>query len=144
MPPVNVSDLLRQPTDKAERPALLPDGHFTGTILRHEFDKSRQKKTPLVRFFLNPTGVSTDLTEEDIEGINLKTLELRLEFYLTPKSMYRLADFLDGVLGEGSGEGYDERLPETNGANVIFGVRQRLNDEGKPIGNEVTTVVGEN
>lgn len=140
---VDVRALLSQATNTVERPPVLPQGHFHGTVLRSEFDKSRQKKTPLIRFYLNPTSAGDDVAEEDMEGINLKAIELRYEFYLTPKSMYRLSDFLDALLGEAEGSSFDERIPEVIGAACLIGVRQRLDDDGKAVGNDITTVTAD-
>ena len=139
MATVNVKDLLSKPADSFERPPVFPQGHYFGTIVKHEFDKSRAKKTPLIRFYLNPTGGSDDVDPEEIANIDLKKVLWRYEFYLTAKSMYHLADFLDRVLGESS-ERLDERVPMTTGTEVLIGIRQRINDEGEVTGNEVTKV----
>jgi hypothetical protein len=139
MATINVKDLLSKPADSFERPPVFPAGHYLGTIVKHEFDKSRAKKTPLIRFYLNPTAPSDDVDPEDVANIDLKKVLWRYEFYLTPTAMYRLADFLDAVLGE-STESLDERIPSTSGTEVLIGIRQRTNDEGEVTGNEVTKV----
>ena len=136
---VNVKDLLSKPADSFERPPILPAGHYTGTFVKHEFDKSRQKKTPLIRFYLNPTTPGDDVDPDEVRNIDFKKVLLRHEFYLTPGAMYRLGDFLDAVLGESS-DNVDERIPQTTGLEVHIGLRQRMNDDGDPAGNEVTTV----
>lgn len=136
---INVKDLLSKPADSFERPPILPAGHFRGTIVKHEFDRSRQKKTPLIRFYLNPTEPEDDVDPEDVANIDLKKVLLRHEFYLTQNALYRLGDFLNAVLGESS-ENVDERIPMTTGLEVIIGVRQRMGDNGEPAGNEVADV----
>jgi len=139
MATVNVRELLSRPSNTVERPPVLPAGHFEGSVLRFEFGKSGQKKTPQVTFFFSVSGATSDVDEEDVAGINFQRVELRQVFYLTDKALYRLVDFLDAVQGE-STENIDDRINELPGTAVIIGVRQRLNDDGEATGNDVTTV----
>lgn len=118
-------ELLSQPTDKVERPRALADGHYYGFIKDHEFGTSRQKQTPFVAFILTPSEETTDVAEGANAGIDLSKREMRKTLYITPASLYRLTDFLDQSMGKETGRSFDERIPETRGARVMFHVTHR-------------------
>lgn len=134
--------LLSQPTDAVERPRAIADGHYIGEITRHEFGVSRQKQTPFVRFFIVPHEETEDVPEGANDGLVLTRRELRRDFYITPNSLYRLSDMLDAVLGKASGRSFDERIPETRNARVLFQVTHRDSEDGTEQYNEVGTIVG--
>ena len=118
-------ELLQQSTDQVERPRPVADGHYIGEIRGHEFDRSRNKQTPLVRFIMVPLEETTDVADGANAGMELARKELRKEFYITPTAMYRLTDFLDAVLGKTTGRSFDERIPDTRGVRVLFQVTHR-------------------
>lgn len=139
-------ELLRNTTGSVERPKALAEGHYIGTIRAHEFGQSARKQTPFVRLLLVPSEETEDVAEGANAGITLANQELRVDYYITAKSLYRIGDMLDGVLGADPNRAFDERLPEVNGARVMFGVTQRESDrtdsDGTPIVfNDVTTIV---
>jgi hypothetical protein len=134
-------ELLSQPTDQVERPKPIADGHYLGEIKSHEFGLSRQKQTPFVRFILTPEEGTGDVDEAANAGIDFSRRELRKDFYITPNSLYRLSDMLDAVLGKQQGRSFDERIPETRGAKVMFQVTHRDNEEGTESYNEVGTIL---
>ncbi len=138
---VNFRELLKQPTDAAERPKALAVGHYVGTIKGHEFGLSKQKQTPFVRFFLTPEEEYTDVADGANAGIDLSKRDLRRDFYLTPTALYRLSDFLDAVLGKQTGRSFDVRIPETRGVRVMFQVTQRENDEKTEVYNDIGSVI---
>lgn len=133
--------LLSQPTDAVERPKALAAGHYIGEIKTHEFGQSRQKQTPYVRFVLTPSEETADVMEGANAGTDLSRRELRKDFYITPNSLYRLGDMLDAVLGKTSGRSFDERIPETRGARVMFAVTQRESEDGTETYNDIGTIV---
>ena len=138
-------ELLSQPTDVVERPKSLAPGHYVGEIRSNEFGLSRQKQTPFCRFILVPTEETADVTEGANAGIDFSKRELRKDFYITPDALYRLSDMLDAVLGKQAGRSFDERIPETRGARVMFQVTQRetMDADGTvtAVYNDVGTVV---
>lgn len=142
MTDVNFRELLSMPTDSAERPRSLPDGHYKGSIGTHEFDRSKKKQTPFVRFMVKIDEPTADVDPAQVNGIDFSRLELRADYYITPKSLYRLSDMLDAVLGKETGRSFDERIPGTRGAKVIIGVKRRLNEDGTDSGyNDVDTLI---
>lgn len=124
------SQLLHITSEDVERPRLIADGHYIGTIVRHEFGNSRNKQTPYVRFFLTPSEETSDVPEGANAGIDLAKQEAFRDFYLTPKSLFMLTDMLDAVLGKQMGRFADERLPETRDARVMFEVKHRDSEDG--------------
>jgi hypothetical protein len=134
-------ELLSQPTDAVERPRAIAEGHYVGFIKGHEFGLSRQKQTPYVRFILTPEEETGDVPEGANAGINLSGRELRRDYYITPASLYRISDMLDAVLGKQTGRSFDERIPETRNARVMFKVTCRDNEEGTETYNDVGTIV---
>src|ERR1700676_4234023 len=99
-------------SDEIERPKALPVGHYYATIRGHEFNLSRAKQTPFVRFLLAPAEACEDVDAAELAGIDLSRRELRKDYYITPGAKYRLADMLDNVIGQPK-RTLDERLPET-------------------------------
>jgi hypothetical protein len=137
---VDFRSLLKLNSTQVERPKLLPDGHYFGRIGAHTFGKSSQKQTPYVRFMLHAEQASDDVDQEALEGIDLSRRELRSDFYLTHAALSRLSDMLDGVIGNPE-RSIEERIPETRGVYVLFGVGHRSNEAGTQSFNDVTTIV---
>ena len=141
----NFRELLSKPTDSFERPRPLAVGHYVAIIRWHEFDVSKQKQTPFVRFLLTTTEETTDVPDGANAGTDITQRELRATYYITPQSLYRLSDMLDAVLGKQVGRSFDQRIPETRGVRVIVEVTQReqKDDDGnvKEIYNEVGTII---
>lgn len=134
-------ELLSQPTDAVERPRAIADGHYLGEIKGNEFGASRQRQTPFVQFNLTITEACADVPQGANDGIDLASRQLRKVFYITPTALYRLSDMLDAVLGKQAGRSFDERIPETRGARVMFAVGHRDNEDGTETYNEVGVVV---
>lgn len=134
-------ELLSQPTDTAERPRALADGHYIGTIIGHELGTSARKQTPFVRFNIQVEEATSDVPEGANDGIDLTGRQLPKTLYITPKSIYRLADCLDAVLGKETGRSYDARIPDTRGIRVMLQVGHRDNEDATESFNEVGTIV---
>ncbi len=148
MPAVNFRELLTIPTDAVERPKAFPDCWLNGAIGNHEYGESKNKKTPYVRFTLRPESLasapdgSNGVTEDDLAGIDFSRRELRKDFFITPSSLWRLSDFLDAVLGKESGRTFNERIPDTRNASVIFHVTQReAEGDSETIYNDVQEIL---
>jgi hypothetical protein len=134
-------ELLSKPTDAVERPRALAAGHYVGEIKNFEFGTSRQKQTPYVRFMLTPIEATTDVADNANGDIDLSKKELRKDFYITPTALYRLSDMLDATLGKQQGRSFDERIPETRGARVMFAVSTRESDDGNETYNDVGLIL---
>lgn len=134
-------ELLAQATDQVERPRALAVGHYIGEIKGHEFGLSRNKQTPYVRFLITPEAEGPDVTKGANDGVDLSRRELRKDYYITPAALYRLSDMLDAVLGQETGRSFDERIPDTRNAKIMFKVTQRENEEGTETFNDIATVV---
>lgn len=134
-------ELLSKPTDEAERPRALAEGHYYGTIISHELGTSARKQTPFVRFNIQVEEATADVAEGANDGIDYTTRQLAKTLYITPKSLYRLADTLDAILGKEQGRSYDERIPETRSVRVLMAVTQRPNEDETEFFNEVGNVV---
>jgi hypothetical protein len=134
-------ELLAQPTDVVERPKPLATGHYIGEIRNHEFGTSRQKQTPFVRFILVPMEATSDVPEGANGDADLSKKELRKDYYITPNALYRLSDMLDATLGKQQGRSFDERIPETRGARVMFSVTQRENEDGTETYNDIGVIL---
>jgi hypothetical protein len=135
-------ELLHNTTsENVERPRSLPKGHYVGAIINHSIDFSKNKKTPYVRFFLKVDGPGPDVSASDVDGIDFSRRELHVDQYITPKSMWRLTDCVDAVIGR-DGRPIDERLPEMDGQRVLIEVVPQVDQEGKDTGyNEVKSIV---
>ena len=135
-------ELLKTTTsDNVERPRGLPKGSYFGMIMNHGFDRSRQKQTAFVRFNLKIDAPGPDVPAGACDGIDFSRRELRYDLYITPRSMYRLTDTLDAVLGRDSRVA-DERIPDMDGQRVLISVEPQLDNDGKDTGfNNVTGLV---
>ena len=108
---VNYRELLSQPTDSVERPRALPTGHYFGTILGTEFNRSKQKQTAFCRVHLKVNGPAEDVDATAVAGIDFSRREQRKDYYITPKSMWRLSDMLNAVLGKAPGKTFERAYP---------------------------------
>jgi len=125
------------------RPKALPDGHYKGEIINFEFGRTKsEKQTGYVRFELKISEPEDDVEDFDPEQWDLDRITVRKDQFITPRSMGRLMDFLDDVLGPDS-RSADQRIPECVGVKVSIELTERLDREtGKPTGfNEVGRVV---
>ncbi len=135
-------ELLHYTTATAPKPPILAHGHYIGTIRGHEFSKSRNKGTPQVQILLTVEEECEDVEKGANDGVTLSDADLRKTLYITPKAVNRIGKMLNAVLGPEDPERYfDERLPETRGARVMFSVTQRENEDGTETYNDVGTIV---
>lgn len=82
-----------------ERPKPIPVGSYSAVIRSIEHGETKsEKRTKYVRVLLELTGFLSDVNEVDLaeaggwEKLNGK--KLRLDFYITEDSTYRLQDFI--------------------------------------------------
>lgn len=129
----NFAALLNVKADTVEKPKPLPQGTYLGTITGHEFDESQKKKTPFVRFHIQPVSPEPDVDEElftEFGGqAKLASKKQRTDFYLTEDSMFRLTDFLKDVCKlDADGRTLAELIPETTGVQIKFNISHSINN----------------
>lgn len=140
---VDLSKLLSRPVDDAKRPVPLPAGMYTGNIAKFSFDVSREKKTPFCRFMVNITAADQSVDATLLDGIDLSKKQLRKDFYLTPDSEYRLADFLHSCGIQTAGQSWGATIPNCVNAQVQITVIQKQNpNDPAEFFNEVGDIKG--
>ena len=129
---VDFNDLLEQNTDEVVAPKPMPSGEYTFVVTRYEMDKSSQKQTPFIRYYLRPTAAGDDVDEEMLEQVsNWQQKELKATFYLTENSMFMLKNFLkDACEIEVEGKQFKELIPEAVGCEVTGTVSVQSGSNG--------------
>lgn len=116
----NFESLLSQNTDEIERPKPLPVGSYQFIVKDYELGESSQKKTPFVRFVASPVAPLEDVDQAALQAVNKwQEKSLRLDYYLTPDSQYRLKDFLQQLGLTTTGRTFSELLVEAKGQSFI-------------------------
>lgn len=124
-----------KPTEVA-RPGLVP-GTFRLVIENVEGVSSSQKKTPGVEFTCKVRAVLENVSPEDkikLGDINLKSEPV--QFWLSEKAAYRLADFLkDDLKLKVDGKSFRDLLPLTIGKEFLATyVNEEIVRDDKPTG----------
>ncbi len=141
------SALLSKPASQIEKPKPMPAGTYTGIIKGHAFDVSKQKKTPFVRFTIQPVAPGEDVDPEQLEafgGLNAlsKKALTRIrgsEFYISEDAQFRLKSFLEDVVGLDLGErSMGEALPETMNKPIGFTIKHVPSEDGQEIYAEIS------
>jgi hypothetical protein len=133
--------LLQKTSETVDRPRALAVGHYKGEIKNYEFGVSKQKQTPFLRLFLVPHEEMEDVLEGANDGIDITKREIRADYYIVDKALFRLANMLDAVLGKASWVPFDERIPTLRGTRVIFQLTQRPNEDETEIYNDVRSII---
>jgi hypothetical protein len=125
--------LLDDTADNYEPPKALPAGEYTLRILSHEFDKSSQKGTPLVRYMLQPTEAGDDVDEDMLAEVdNWQNRKLKAEFFLTERAMFMLGQFLTSACQvDIAGRTWRELVEEPIGMEVVGTVSQMATEDGR-------------
>ena len=139
---VSFKDLLSKPLDEVKKPPPLPAGTWFGVIRKHEFELSREKKTPNVRFTFGMTGPGEDIDPSSLDGVDYLAKTVSKTFWLTPDAEYRLKEFLEDLNISTTGRTFFEALPETVNLSVMMEITQRSSKDGKDIFNDVNKVTG--
>lgn len=140
---VDLSKLLSRPVDDAKRPVPLPAGIYHGNIAKFSFDVSKEKKTPFCRFMVNTTSADKSIDPSLLADIDLSKKQLRKDFYLTPDSEYRLADFLHSCGISTAGQSWGASIPNCVNAQVIITVIQKQNqNDPSEFFNEIGDIKG--
>ena len=132
---VDLSTLLGQEVEKAERPKPLPVGTYRMLIGSHKFGESSKKKTPFVEFSLTFVEPQADVNTEQLAAVEeqkpLGERELQATFYLTDSARYRLREFMEELgLEIGGGRTFQDVIPETRGHMVDVYIKHSFSDEG--------------
>jgi hypothetical protein len=118
--PAEIAALLSTPASEIKPPAPLPAGPYIGTVNAYEFKTSAQKQTPFVRYTVNLSGPAPG-NDADLSEIEFPR-QLRMDFYLTPTSLFRLTDFHVKVLGLPETNTVQENITLAIGRSAVFNV----------------------
>ena len=89
-------DILNVDPNDVERPRPLPQGSYEGVVISHRFDRSPKTLTPFIEYTIRPVAPMDDINMDELNemgGIGNRTI--RLTFWLTPDSKFRLKEFLE-------------------------------------------------
>lgn len=91
----NFSGILDRSPTEIDRPKPLPAGSYICVVKgMPEYGESAQKKTPYVRFILQPIQAQDDVDQEDLTAMGgFANKTIRATYYLTEDSVYRLDEF---------------------------------------------------
>lgn len=91
----NFAALLEARPTEVDRPKPLPQGSYVCVVKGlPEYGESSKKKTPFVKFNLQPTAAMDDVDEGDLKAMGgFANKTIRATFYLTEDAVYRLDEF---------------------------------------------------
>lgn len=129
---IDVSNLLGKRTSEIEKPKPLPIGNYGWLIKGHEIVESSQKKTPGVQFTVQPFEAKDDVDEDLLAEVKDPfQRNMRMTFWITEDSLWRLKEFLEMLGLGGNDESLEELIPETTGQQFIAKVRHEPSQDGK-------------
>lgn len=135
--------LLQKPADEIKKPKPLPQGTYSCTIVKHEFDQSKQKGTPFVRFELRVNSAEADVEPADLEGVDLSTKTLRSTYFLTPDSQFRVIELSKSCGHNPSGRSLGEVIQDLSmNTPVLADVLVKPGTDGETFYNEVNKLSG--
>lgn len=141
---VDFSTLLKTPTDNIKAPKPLPAGTYRGMLTKFEFGESKQKKTPFVQFEAKVSSAEADVEPSDLEGVDLSSKTLRVTYYLTADSQFRVVDLAKSCGHQTSGRSLGEVIQDLSmNTPVLMEVTQRPSQDGETFYNDVAKVRGE-
>ena len=135
----NFASLLNKPTDDVKKPEPLPDGTYFGVVKSHELLESSQKKTPFVRYHVEATEPDPDT---DAEGVEVAGKKLKVDFYITDESTYRLTEFIASLGVDIAGRTLGEIIPQATGQTIMLDVVKKPNQDGTAYFNEIRKATG--
>lgn len=123
------TSILQKPADEIEPPKQLPAGTYMARLSAEEFGHSNQKGTPFVRWYTTPIDAFSDVDTEELEEVkaqvegDLSRRSMRMTFYLTENSLFRVRDFLRDTVGIASnGRNLEEMIPEAANQEIVISV----------------------
>ena len=127
--PPSFTALLKTPAEEAVKPPPLPVGTYQATIVGFLFDKSRNKKTPFVRFEWAIQAPGEDVTLEDLEGVKWQGKKLSQDFYITSDAVYRLKDFFESLGTDIAGKTLEELIQASKGTPGLLSIIHRSGND---------------
>lgn len=127
---VDFKGILSRPVEEIKAPPPFPMGTYLSRIKGHEMVESGQKKTPGVRFTLNPFQAQADVDQEQLTEFGALDKEIRLTFWVSEDSAYRLKEFLVDHLGL-VGNSLDEMIPQATNQTCQTYITQKLTEDGR-------------
>jgi hypothetical protein len=141
----NFSSILDEDAPEVvERPQPYPVGHYLFVVkgLPKEGESSK-KKTPFIEFtvqFLQAADdVDLDALKEVLKGEQLQVKTMRLTYYLTEASLWRLDKFIIEDLGVEGGRGRRQMISETSGRQFLGGITHEPSDDGQSVFARITS-----
>jgi len=136
-----VAEILKAKPTEVSRPKPLPTGTYHCMVKGHpEQGESNQKKTPFVRFMLQPMAIGDDvdedalkiaLTRADGSVVGLQDQTIRATYYLTSNAVWRLEQYLEHLGFELDGKSsLEQMIAESNGRQCLATLKHTMNDDG--------------
>lgn len=135
MTAANMAAILDRPADTFERPKPLPVGQYLTTVVgQPRQDVSEKKQTPFVEYTLKLMQAYDDVDQEALTeagGIGDRTM--KITFYLTEASAYRLKEFLEHCGVDIDGKKLSQAIGEAAGCQVVIKIKHTASDDGEQI-----------
>lgn len=120
---VDLSQLLARKADEIEKPSPMPVGHYGFTVMKYEAVESGQKKTPGVEFTVVPFESKEDVDADELAKVKDPfKRNMRLTFWITEDSLFRLKDFFVKLGMDVAGREMGELVAEAIGQQFIAAV----------------------
>lgn len=131
----NFGAILDKPTAEVNRPPAFPQGSYIAVIQGlPTFGKSTKKQTEFVEFAIRPLQALDDVDEDALKEFGpLGESTMKLTFYLTEKSAYRLKEFLINDLGLEDEGTMRTMIDATPGQQCVIHVKHQASDDGKSV-----------
>jgi hypothetical protein len=121
--PVDFKSLLSTPVESAERPKPRPAGTYTGVIEKFQFDKSKNKLTPFVRFSVAAVSPGDGIDQQALQEAGpLDKWKPHRDYYLTNDALYRLRELIESCGIPTKGRSFNATIPELKGKPVVLQV----------------------
>jgi hypothetical protein len=146
----NLQKLLDMPSNQIDRaPKALPTGWYIATVVGQPREgESTVQKTPFREFEMRIVDTYKDVDDDAMEEFltlldgstrTLNEVTIANTYYLTPKALGRLAQFLDHLEGLKPGDTAKEtastsqRISETNGKTCLIHIRHEPWQSGEGV-----------
>lgn len=131
---VNFESLLDIKVSDAKRPEPLPVGTYNAVIEKHETGESQQKKTPYIRFVAKVVSPDNDVDQAAFASYSAQSDTLpsfNLDYYISPKSTFMLADFCTKTLKIGDeNSSLKELVPAATGKYLKLAIGLKKSEDG--------------
>ena len=119
-----------------EKPKPVPVGSYEALIIGTEFKESQKKKTKMLEVQFELVAPQDDVNEVDLEeyGDSVAGKKLKMPFFLTEDSIFRLQDFILEHVGlELKGSTLDEAIPQLVNHPVGLRVTHEISQDGETV-----------